>query len=119
MDEKMVEKIARAMFEGRTKNRAKILWDDTHVHTRNTWREAAQLALSCLEENGMVVVPKGEISRLQERLEMTHVWQMIDGKMARVEVEPGSIPDGIECRDETIRLQDKEIKRLLSVSPKR
>jgi hypothetical protein len=53
-----------------------------------------------------------EIERLRERLEMTHAWQFIDGQETRIEVEPGSIPDGIECRDETIRLQDREIERL-------
>lgn len=53
-----------------------------------------------------------ENRRLRARLEMTHAWQMVDGTMTRVEVEPGSIPDGIECRDETIRLQDREIDRL-------
>jgi hypothetical protein len=51
------------------------------------------------------------VGQLQERLEMNHAWQMVDGEMVRVEVEPGSIPDGIECRDETIRLQDRAIER--------
>lgn len=58
-----------------------------------------------------------EIERLRERLEMTHAWRMIDGKMAKIAVEPGSIPDGIECRDETIRLQDREIERLRRSPP--
>lgn len=54
-----------------------------------------------------------EIERLRERLEMTHAYQLVDGKMTRVAVEPGSIPDGIECRDGTISLQDKHIKDLI------
>lgn len=49
-----------------------------------------------------------EIRRLQDRLEMRHAW--CNGE--RLEVEPGSIPDGIDCRDETIRLQDKHIAEL-------
>lgn len=53
-----------------------------------------------------------EIERMQERLECNHAFRLVDGKMQRVEVEPGSIPDGIECRDETIRLQDRRIKEL-------
>ena len=53
-----------------------------------------------------------ELARLRERLEMAHAWRMIDGEMTKVPVEPGSIPDGIECRDETIRLQDELIAKL-------
>lgn len=53
-----------------------------------------------------------EIMRLRERLEMDFAWQLVDGKMTRVEVEPGSIPDGIDCRDETIRQQDRLIAEL-------
>jgi hypothetical protein len=52
------------------------------------------------------------VTELETRLETNAVWQMIDGKMTRVAVEPGSIPDGIECRDETIKLQDKHIAEL-------
>ncbi|MBS0219173.1 MAG: hypothetical protein JSR91_00375 [Proteobacteria bacterium] len=54
-----------------------------------------------------------ENQRLKERLEMAHVWQMIDGKMTRVPVpEDETIPDGIECREETIKLQDQHIREL-------
>jgi hypothetical protein len=53
-----------------------------------------------------------EIERLRSRLEMTDAWQMIDGKMRRVPVELGSIPDGIDCRNETIRQQDELIANL-------
>src|SRR5882672_142906 len=52
-----------------------------------------------------------ENERLHERLEDNHEFQLIDGKMTRIEVAPGSIPDGIECRDETIKLQDERIDR--------
>lgn len=50
-----------------------------------------------------------QIDRLHERLEDSHVFDK-DGK--RVEVEPSSIPDGIDCRDETIKLLDDQIARL-------
>ena len=49
-----------------------------------------------------------EIARLRERLEVTHAY--VAGK--RIEVLAGSIPDGIACRDETIKMQDAEIARL-------
>jgi hypothetical protein len=55
---------------------------------------------------------QADVTKLQERLEMTHAWRTVDGKMQRVAVELGSIPDGIECRDETIRLQDRRIEEL-------
>lgn len=58
----------------------------------------------------MVADPR--VTALQDRLEMRHAWRMIDETMTRVEVELGSIPDGIECRDETIKLHDKYIKEL-------
>lgn len=54
----------------------------------------------------------GEVERLQDRLEMRHAWQIIDGQKVRVEVEPGSIPDGIDCRNETIKLQDQRLDEL-------
>lgn len=50
-----------------------------------------------------------EIARLHERLEDNHVF---DGDGSRIEVEPGSIPDGIEARDTTIKIQDENIDRL-------
>ncbi len=54
-----------------------------------------------------------EVVALQDRLEMRHVWQIgPDGQKVRVEVEPGSIPDGIACRDETIRLLDQKCAAL-------
>jgi hypothetical protein len=57
---------------------------------------------------------KAEIERLHERLEDNHFY--VDdgsGNLVRKDAEPGSIiPDGIECRDETIKLQDEAIARL-------
>ena len=50
-----------------------------------------------------------ERDRLVERLEGAHVYTL-GGE--RKEVPLGSIPDGIECRDETIRLQDQCLTEL-------
>lgn len=44
-----------------------------------------------------------EVERLRERLELTHAYQVIDGEMVKVPA-PDGMPDGIECRDETIKL---------------
>lgn len=52
---------------------------------------------------------EAEIARLRERLEVTFAYDL-SGK--RIEVLAGSIPDGIACRDETIKMQDAEIARL-------
>jgi len=54
----------------------------------------------------------GEVDRLHTRLEANFAWQVIDGVKTKIAVEPGSIPDGIDCRDETIRQQDARIKEL-------
>ena len=77
--------------------------DDCTVHVKaGELREAAD-ALDAAQ---------AEIVRLQDRLEMRHAWRIIDGQKVRVEVEPGSIPDGIDCRNETIKLQDEHCLRL-------
>lgn len=49
-----------------------------------------------------------EIDRLKERLEITHEYNA-DGKKVRAGED---IPDGITCRDETIRIQDEAIDTL-------
>jgi hypothetical protein len=51
----------------------------------------------------------GELERLHQRLEDSHY---VDNAGNRVACEPGSIPDGIECRDTTIDMQDRLIDRL-------
>jgi len=48
------------------------------------------------------------IDALETRLEMNSAY--VNGE--RVAMKPGSIPDGIECRDETIKLQKEYIKQL-------
>ena len=50
MSESMIESVARAMFERRRGNRAKIKWDETHPHTRKVWRENAALAIEAMRE---------------------------------------------------------------------
>lgn len=53
---------------------------------------------------------KEENERLHTRLEDNYCWQTVNGKWVKIAVEPGSIPDGIECRDETIRLLQERMK---------
>jgi hypothetical protein len=55
-----------------------------------------------------------ERDALHERLEDNHVfvWDKATDKMVRTEVDPGSVPDGIECRNETIKLQDEALAKL-------
>jgi hypothetical protein len=48
------------------------------------------------------------ISALHERLEDSFYF---DWEGNRVECAPGSIPDGISCRDETIKMQDEAIDK--------
>lgn len=50
-----------------------------------------------------------ERDALRARLEMDFAY---DGDGNRIAVEPGSIPDGIECRDATIKLLDERVERL-------
>ena len=50
-----------------------------------------------------------QIAALHERLEANFYF---DGDGNRHECKPGEFPDGIECRDETIKLQDKQIAAL-------
>ncbi len=78
----------------------------------------------CIVENGILAGEGGhfycsqkdelarlraENARLHTRLEDNFCF---DAKGNRNDVEPGSIPDGIACRDETIRVQDAEITAL-------
>ena len=52
---------------------------------------------------------RAKVEALQDRLEMRHAF---DGSGKRISVEPGSIPDGIECRDATISGQRGIIEEL-------
>jgi len=49
-----------------------------------------------------------KLRELHERLEDNHVY--VGPDMVRKEVPPGSIPDGISCRNETIRMLQESLK---------
>lgn len=56
-----------------------------------------------------------EIKRCHRRLEIDHCFRIKNGKMVRAAVpfnERAKFQDGISCRDETIKLMDRRIKRL-------
>ena len=67
-------------------------------------------AATCVaHETAIALAAKdAEIERLQERLEMTSAY--VNGKLMRVPA--GSIPDGISCRNETIKLLHANIAAL-------
>jgi len=48
------------------------------------------------------------IEALEERLEINHAYQVVDGKMQRVAADMSDC-DGIMARDETIKLQKQEL----------
>lgn len=78
----------------------------TQTADRKTYR--AYMLTTALEKN-----QAKEISKLRRRLEMNHVWVLRNGKMHRRRLEPGEyVPDGIACRDETIKQQDQYINEL-------
>lgn len=49
------------------------------------------------------------IEKFRERLEITHAYQMVDGRMVKVPA-PDGMPDGIECRDDTIKLLESSAR---------
>lgn len=56
-----------------------------------------------------------EIDRCHARLEIDHVWHATSGGDIPVRVpysDRAGMPDGIECRDETIKIQDESISTL-------
>lgn len=72
----------------------------------------AQHALGAKEGESLVATAHriaDELAALHTRLEDNFCY---DIKGNRVEVEAGSIPDGITCRDETIKLQNESISKL-------
>jgi len=71
------------------------------------WKHGAEKAESRIKEL------EADVERLHERLEDNHVFRLDElGDMKRVDVPPGSIMDGIDCRNETIKLQDESNDRL-------
>ena len=58
-----------------------------------------------------------EIDRCHARLEIDHVWHSTSGGVIPVRVpysDRAGMPDGVECRDETIKIQDESISKLES-----
>jgi chromosome segregation ATPase len=59
---------------------------------------------------------RDRVAKLESRLEIDHVWvSQGDGPMERVEIPPeqrDQQTDGIECRDETIKLARAQIEEL-------
>lgn len=87
-----------------------------HSHLPEEKRPIAQMDFSdeqwvraCAAYDAARTESQAQIAALNERLENNHVFNM-NGE--REEVLPGSIPDGIDCRNETVRLQDENISRL-------
>jgi hypothetical protein len=64
--DELVEKIARAMFADIYNGGDPTCSFDNLPLGRKACMEAARAALSCIEEEGMVVVPKDELERLRE-----------------------------------------------------
>ncbi len=65
----------------------------------------------CAKDAAWMAKDAEEIKRLHTRLEDNFAFDK-DGN--KISVEPGSIPDGIACRDETIRGLETQIERLTS-----
>jgi hypothetical protein len=59
---------------------------------------------------------RSRVQHLEERLEITYAWQCTgeDPELKRIEIPPeerDSFPDGITCRDETIKLLEEQNER--------
>lgn len=80
--------------------------------------DEARVLVAFLNEHAPSLASKNaEIARLNERLEATFhfVFDADSGEMKRVECKPGDIPDGIDCRNETIHQQNGHIERLAAL----
>lgn len=58
---------------------------------------------------------EARVAKLDARLEIDHCYREVNGDMVRVELKPeerGRFPDGITCRDATIKLQREHIAEL-------
>lgn len=87
----------------------------TDTQRRLTFYDAIRQALGCGSRPMIDELP-GEVARLREENERLH--ERLEDNFAfnvhgeRVAFEPGTIPDGIECRDETIKQQRERITTL-------
>jgi predicted nuclease with TOPRIM domain len=105
------DEIVRLRAENeRRKHEAGLVFDDSTRIARERNEANARADKAEAERDRL----RDEVERLQDRLEMRHAWQVVDGKEVRITVEPGSIPDGIDARDETIRQLDKNCDTLRS-----
>lgn len=59
---------------------------------------------------------RARVAELEARLEIDHAYRLVNGKPQRFEIPAElrkNFPDGIDCRDETIRLLDERIAELM------
>ena len=103
----------------------------TAISNRQDWRETSEWIASVGEENApmrncfhlaTVAVPEllERIAKLEERLEIDHAFQSTNEhpEPQRYEIPPeerDNFPDGIECRDETIKLLEENCTTLRAV----
>lgn len=97
---RLLEGTERSLREQAQKSAVEI-----ELECREAWKQAAHWR-SLAEQAERTVV---ELERLHERLEDNHAF---DSEGKRIELTPGSIPDGIDCRNETIKLLDRRIEKL-------
>lgn len=99
------------LIDGDVVKRLRVLAAWAHDDGRTLIAAAASDAASEIERL------RSRVSKLEARLEIDHVYKLVDGKTQRIEIAPEDRDkqyDGIECRDETIKLLDANIKRLRS-----
>jgi chromosome segregation ATPase len=79
---------------------------------RSEQEQLAATTMNLSDSERELAALKAQLAAANERLENNHFVADKDGELVRIDCEPGSIPDGIETRNETIKLQDERIKRL-------
>lgn len=89
----------------------KFDFDTDHTVMLTACREAAK---ELAHQEAAQLVLQGEIEKLHTRLEDNFAYKAVEGKegLQRYAVLPGSIPDGIECRNTTIELLEGRIREL-------
>lgn len=114
------EPVAGGEFEGKLRElctAATCIGYATGGNERASHKERAsaltdQLSTTCARLQAERDAAVAEVGRLRERLELTHVFvDDGEGGLKKVPAER-DIPDGISCRDETIKLQDEKLDRL-------
>lgn len=86
------------------------------ANARHTSDEPSPTAKLCAEAASALRSQAQRIAKYRERLEIDHVWRMVGApsaaEMECVPVDHDNTPDGIECRDETIRLLEETNAKL-------